>query len=48
MIDEWMKVGDPEALAMARKLIRLEGLTVGGSSGTCVAAAVSITPSSSF
>ncbi|EER19144.1 Cystathionine beta-synthase, putative [Perkinsus marinus ATCC 50983] len=40
VIDEWMKVGDPEALAMARKLIRLEGLTVGGSSGTCVAAAV--------
>ncbi|KAF4688798.1 hypothetical protein FOZ60_002387 [Perkinsus olseni] len=40
VIDEWMKVGDPEALSMARKLIRLEGLTVGGSSGTCVAAAV--------
>ncbi|KAF4663032.1 hypothetical protein FOL47_005938 [Perkinsus chesapeaki] len=40
VIDEWMKVGDGEALGMARKLIRLEGLTVGGSSGTCVAAAV--------
>lgn len=36
VIDSWVKVGDPEALAMARRLIAEEGLLIGGSSGTAV------------
>jgi cystathionine beta-synthase len=38
-IDEWVKVDDPEAFAMARKLIKYEGMLVGGSSGSAMAGA---------
>jgi cystathionine beta-synthase len=40
VVDEWVKVDDAEALAMARRMIRLEGLLVGGSSGSCAAGAL--------
>ncbi|PHJ25624.1 cystathionine beta-synthase [Cystoisospora suis] len=36
VVDEWIKVGDPESFATARALIRHEGLLVGGSSGANV------------
>jgi len=39
IVDEWIKVDDPEAFAMARKMIRHEGMLVGGSSGSCMAGA---------
>jgi cystathionine beta-synthase len=38
--DKWYKVGDQEALTYARRLIREEGLFVGGSSGTALAGAM--------
>jgi len=39
-VDKWMKIGDEEALPMARRLIREEGFLCGGSSGTAMAAAM--------
>lgn len=39
VVDEWVKIDDPEAFQMARKMIRYEGMLVGGSSGTCMAGA---------
>lgn len=39
-VDEWVRVGDGESFAAARALARREGLLVGGSSGTAVAAAL--------
>jgi cystathionine beta-synthase len=39
-VDEWIRVGDAESFATARALARREGLLVGGSSGTAVAAAL--------
>jgi cystathionine beta-synthase len=39
-VDEWVRVGDSESFAMARALARNEGMLVGGSSGTAVAAAL--------
>jgi cysteine synthase len=42
VIDAAERVTDEEAFAMARRLIREEGLLVGGSSGTAVAAALRI------
>lgn len=39
LIDEWVKVGDVEGFDMARKMIQLEGLMVGGSSGYAMAGA---------
>jgi cystathionine beta-synthase len=39
-VDEWVRVGDAESFAAARALARREGLLVGGSSGTAVAAAL--------
>src|SRR5262245_14281764 len=39
-VDEWIRVGDAEAFQIARALARREGILVGGSSGTAVAAAL--------
>jgi cystathionine beta-synthase len=40
VIDEWVRVGDAESFHTARALARREGLLLGGSSGTAVAAAL--------
>ena len=40
IVDEWIKSNDTDSLLMARRLIRDEGLLVGGSSGAAVQAAV--------
>lgn len=40
LIDEYIKVNDHDSFQMARRLIREEGLLVGGSSGTAVFAAL--------
>jgi cystathionine beta-synthase len=40
LVDEWIRVGDTEAFHIARQLARREGMLVGGSSGTAVAAAL--------
>ncbi|MCI4393697.1 hypothetical protein PGIGA_G00160470 [Pangasianodon gigas] len=40
VVDSWYKSNDEESFAMARMLIRDEGLLCGGSSGTAMAAAV--------
>jgi cystathionine beta-synthase len=40
VVDEWVRVGDAESFHVARELARKEGLLVGGSSGTAVAAAL--------
>src|SRR3989440_1244194 len=40
LVDEWLRVGDAESFYTARNLARREGLLVGGSSGTAVAAAL--------
>ena len=40
MVDEWVKIGDPEAFEFARRLIKEEGFLCGGSSGTAMAAAM--------
>ncbi len=40
MVDEWIRIGDAESFHIARELSRKEGLLVGGSSGTTVAAAL--------
>ncbi|XP_061081853.1 cystathionine beta-synthase-like [Conger conger] len=40
MVDRWYKSSDEETFAMARMLIRDEGLLCGGSSGTAMAGAV--------
>lgn len=39
-VDAWIKGTDDEAFAMARELIRTEGLLVGGSSGQAMAGAI--------
>jgi len=41
LVDDWVRVGDAEAFHTARSLARREGILVGGSSGTAVAAALS-------
>jgi len=38
--DQWVKTSDKESLLMARRLIKDEGLLVGGSSGTAMVAAI--------
>jgi cystathionine beta-synthase len=40
MVDEWVRVSDAESFYTARALARREGMLVGGSSGTAVAAAL--------
>lgn len=42
LLDEIVVVGDPAAFSMARRLVREEGILVGGSSGTAVAAALEV------
>ena len=42
LVDEWIKSDDRESFLMARRLIRQEGLLVGGSSGSAVWAAVEV------
>ena len=42
LVDEWVKVDDKNSFQVARRLIRQEGLLVGGSSGSCVWAAMQI------
>ena len=42
LVDEWVKTQDRESFRMARRLIRHEGLLVGGSSGSAVWAAVEV------
>jgi len=39
LVDEWIKTDDKNSFLVARKLIRQEGLLVGGSAGSCVWAA---------
>jgi cystathionine beta-synthase len=40
LVDEWIRIGDAESFHVARALARREGLLLGGSSGTNVAAAL--------
>ncbi len=40
LVDEWVRVSDAESFHVARSLARREGLLVGGSTGTSVAAAL--------
>lgn len=40
LVDTWIKISDDQAFSMARKLIRTEGLLVGGSSGCAMAGAL--------
>ena len=42
LVDEWIKTEDRQSFQMARRLIRKEGLLVGGSAGSAVWAAVEI------
>jgi cystathionine beta-synthase len=42
LVDEWVKTQDRESFRMARRLIRHEGLLVGGSSGSAVWAAIEV------
>jgi len=40
VVDEWVRVSDAESFMTARKIARLEGLLLGGSCGTIMAAAL--------
>jgi cystathionine beta-synthase len=40
VVDEWVRVGDAESFLTAREMARREGMLVGGSAGTAVAAAL--------
>ena len=39
-VDHWIKTGDEESFDAVRKLMRLEGLLVGGSSGSALSGAL--------
>jgi cystathionine beta-synthase len=39
VIDEWIRISDADSFLTARKVARQEGILLGGSSGTCLAAA---------
>ncbi len=40
LVDDWVRVTDKESFGAARRVARTEGLLIGGSCGTCVAAAL--------
>ncbi len=40
LVDQWIKTEDPESFAMARRVIKEEGILCGGSSGSAVVAAL--------
>src|SRR6516225_5965618 len=40
LVDDWIRIGDAESFHTARELARREGMLVGGSTGTSVAAAL--------
>jgi len=40
VINEWIRVSDSESFSMARRVAREEGILLGGSSGTCLTAAL--------
>jgi cystathionine beta-synthase len=42
IIDRWVRVGDRESFRLARRITREEGLLVGGSAGTAMAAALQV------
>ena len=42
LVDEWIKTSDAESFLMARRLMREEGLFVGGSSGSAMVAALKV------
>jgi cystathionine beta-synthase len=42
VVDRWVRVGDRDALLMARALTRQEGILVGGSTGTAMFAALTV------
>jgi len=42
LIDDWVKTVDKESFTMSRRLIREEGMLVGGSAGAAMAAAVKV------
>lgn len=42
LVDEWVKTDDKESFLMSRRLIREEGLLVGGSSGSAMSAALKV------
>lgn len=39
-VDNWIKTGDEESFEAVRKLMRLEGLLIGGSSGSALSGAL--------
>jgi cystathionine beta-synthase len=44
LVDEWVKTTDQPSFLLARRLIREEGLLVGGSSGSAMYAALQVAP----